>query len=241
VRLDNKTRKHIYYLLAKQSEILHVSYSEILITLTIRDSKKLFSRYGKTANHIIPITFEDKLKTNITNLGKECVEKPTCLIIGSLKRDTLEGVKWFVSKVSPHIQAKTLIVGRNYETKKNELSYPNVEVIGSVDDLSYYYLTSSFVCLPILSGAGMKVKTAEALMYGKTIFGTPEAFAGYEIDINEIGAICSSPEDFINRINVFCKTKPFRTFNKKSRESFLNKYSFHVSDFLFKILIERLK
>lgn len=36
--------------------------------------------------------------------------------------------------------------------------------------------------MPIFSGSGMKVKTAEALMYGKFLIGTKEAFEGYEID-----------------------------------------------------------
>jgi len=37
------------------------------------------------------------------------------------------------------------------------------------------------VILPIISGSGMKTKTAEALMYGKSIIGIKEAFEGYKM------------------------------------------------------------
>ena len=44
---------------------------------------------------------------------------------------------------------------------------------------------------PIFEGSGMKLKTCEALMFGKNIIGTPEAFAGYDIDdYTNVGACC---------------------------------------------------
>jgi hypothetical protein len=36
----------------------------------------------------------------------------------------------------------------------------------------------------------MKVKTCESLMFGKNIFATTEAFEGYELDYDKVGALC---------------------------------------------------
>ncbi len=38
-----------------------------------------------------------------------------------------------------------------------------------------------YIISPIFVGGGMKVKTCEALMYGKNIIGTSESFEGYDI------------------------------------------------------------
>jgi hypothetical protein len=81
---------------------------------------------------------------------------------------------------------------------------------------------------PIFKGGGMKVKTCEALMYGKNIFGTSEAFIGYEIDYDKVGALCNTKEEFIDTINNYCSTKREK-FNEYSRKCFLENYSFDAT------------
>ena len=73
-------------------------------------------------------------------------------------------------------------------------------VVGTVDDLSEWYLNACFVIAPIFDGSGMKTKVAEALMYGKRIIGTPEAFSGYEGIADRVGWICTTAADFVNAI-----------------------------------------
>jgi glycosyltransferase involved in cell wall biosynthesis len=46
----------------------------------------------------------------------------------------------------------------------------------------------------------MKTKIAEALMYGKKIVGTPEAFSGYEEIADRAGWVCESADDFVDAI-----------------------------------------
>ena len=48
-----------------------------------------------------------------------------------------------------------------------------LQVLGYVEDLNKLYASVRFMVMPILSGSGMKVKTAEALKYGKFIFASP--------------------------------------------------------------------
>lgn len=70
------------------------------------------------------------------------------------------------------------IVGKGFEELKNQLTRSNVKVIGGVDSLEPYYENAAAVVMPILYGDGMKVKTAEAMMYGKVIFASEEALEG---------------------------------------------------------------
>ena len=75
-----------------------------------------------------------------------------------------------------------------------------VEVVGAVDDLAEWYLKSHFVIAPIFDGSGMKTKGAEALMFGKKVIGTPEAFSGYEEIADKAGRVCASADDFVTAI-----------------------------------------
>ena len=43
----------------------------------------------------------------------------------------------------------------------------------------------------------MKTKVAEALMFGKKIVGTPEAFSGYEDIAERAGWVCSTADEFV--------------------------------------------
>jgi glycosyltransferase involved in cell wall biosynthesis len=73
---------------------------------------------------------------------------------------------------------------------------PNVQVVGSVDDLAEWYYRADAVIAPIFEGGGMKVKTAEALMYGRRVFGTGEALVGYEHCGPEVCLRCDSKEEY---------------------------------------------
>ena len=207
---------------SKYNEELAAKYSDYCITLNPRDTKRLYEVYGGKSNLELPITFEDKYSKNTNNLLKE---KDYILFVGSLFFANYHGIKWFVENIMPHLNKKLLIVGKDFEIKKIELERENVEVIGSVEDLTPYYLNASYMIMPIFEGAGMKVKTAEALMYGKTIYGTTEAFEGYEVEYNKVGGLCNTKEEFIEKIN----NDKNEVFNEYSRKIFLEKYSFESS------------
>ena len=81
----------------------------------------------------------------------------------------------------------------------------------------------------------MKTKTAEALMFGKKIIGTPEAFSGYEGITNEVGRVCNSADEFIDAINN-ADTMVSHRFDSKLRKIYENKYSYSSA----KIRLERI-
>lgn len=214
------------------NEKLACKYSGKRISINTRDKNILEKMYKTKIDDQLPVSFEDKF--NIKNIKEILEEEIKLLFVGSYFFANVEGIKWFSEMVMPYINAKLYIVGKGMEILKNELERENVEVIGGVEDLSQYYYDSNFVVAPIFSGSGMKVKTAEALMYGKTIFGTKEAFEGYDIDIGKMGEICNSKEEFIEKINEYINSKKINKFNEFSRNYYLKN---HSND----ILIEKIK
>ena len=104
-----------------------------------------------------------------------------------------------------------------------------ISVFDFVDDLQEFYLNTDFVLLPIISGGGMNTKTAEAMMIGKAIVGTMDAFCGYDIDKLKGIYVCKTKEDFISAINRIYKEQIF-TFNSEIHERFEEKHSISITE-----------
>lgn len=195
---------------------------EKYICLNDRDNKLLEEYYSREANLILPITFSDLWKAG--EYGNEREE--FLLFVGSYFDANVQGIKWFVKEVLPNIDFNIKIVGKGMEQLREKKFLENVrrvEVIGGVDDLAPYYKKAAAVIMPIFMGGGMKVKTAEALMNGKTIFGSKEAFEGYDLEDISGLYLCEDKDAFINAINDF-KNREHANFNINIRNLFLDKY-----------------
>ncbi|WP_308009577.1 glycosyltransferase [uncultured Fusobacterium sp.] len=217
-----------------------------IITLNKRDTKLLKDKYGYNTSKEIGVTFKNEKVKNIKN-NNLISEDFTLLFVGVANFiPNLSGLEFFIQKVLPELNAKLIIVGKGMEKYKKKFEKVNekVNVIGTVENLEEYYLKANAVVAPIFIGGGMKIKTGEALMYGKSIFGTTEAFQGYEVDYEKIGGRCNTAEEFILKINDYIKywenNGKFEK-NKYSEEIFIKKYSYDSSIEKFKKLFDELK
>jgi glycosyltransferase involved in cell wall biosynthesis len=72
-------------------------------------------------------------------------------------------------------------------------STSRLRLLGEVeeDTLDQLIDSASFVLLPITQGGGSNLKTAEALAFGKAIFGTTTAFRGFEQWAMSPGVVCA--------------------------------------------------
>ncbi|MDR2579679.1 MAG: glycosyltransferase [Fibromonadaceae bacterium] len=214
----------------KKNEEWACKYSDKIIVLNERDKFIIQKLYGRIADAIIPISFPNKqIKFNKSEIGSP----PTALFLGSNFFANIHGIKWFMKKVLPFVNIKLKIVGKDMD-KANLPKNDKLEVIGYIENLDECMQNTDFMVFPIFKGSGMKVKTCEALMHGKNIIGTREAFQGYDVDIEKVGACCETAEEFIRAINEF-PSKFSNKFNEYSRSVFLEKYT---NDVTFKQLTE---
>ena len=191
------------YIATHFNEIITVKYADRLICLNDRDSNGFYKTFGRKADYIFPITFPLKQLSDILPTQESSV--PHFLFVGSDFFPNVEGIKWFITEVAPHVKMNFRIVGGCCQNPiiKNLPLPPNVILAGYADDLSIEYRNASGVIAPIFKGSGMKTKTVEAMSYGKSIFGTDEAFAGIDVDYSKIGGLCNTAEDFIKKLNSF--------------------------------------
>lgn len=215
-----------------------VRWSDKVICLNQRDSRLLKKLYGRGATHIAPMALEDKLPSSFNHKTEFSDSQPYALFVGGTFYANQTGITWFVREVAPRIDLLIYIVGRGFEALKSELEIPGkVTVVGTVDNLSEWYMRAQFVVAPVFDGSGMKTKVAEALMYGKKVVGTPEAFTGYEDIINQAGWVCSTVDDFVAAI--VTAGKEIKTlFYPELREIYQNKYSLNAARVRMKKILE---
>ncbi|MBR1766939.1 MAG: glycosyltransferase family 4 protein [Bacteroidales bacterium] len=204
-------------------------YADRTIALSWRDDEELHHRYGRHADELIPVAFEDRYQREA--YPDEFVgQRPLCMFLGAYMPANVEGIEWFVKEVLPHTDIRILIVGKGMEKireaewlrNNDSLAGRSIEVKSNVPDLAPLFEEADIMVLPIFKGSGMKVKTCESLMYGKNIIGTTEAWSGYELDYQRAGACCETVPEFAEAIQR-CIGRP--RFNAYSREVFVEKYS----------------
>lgn len=102
------------------------------------------------------------------------------LFVGCQHPPNIEGVRWFYERVFlPFLKQEGVrwaIAGSIGEHLG--LDDPNVQVLGRVDDLSDVYFRSKVVIVPLFRGAGISIKTLEALGAGKPVVSTPVGARG---------------------------------------------------------------
>lgn len=176
-----------------------VRHSDVIIALSARDSDGLKRLYGRGATHVSAIAVEEPAAALEV---AQPVDRPKyALFVGGIYYANRAGIAWFAKHVSPRIGLRTIVVGHGFETFRTDLETSGaVEVIGGVDDLSSWYRGAHVVVAPIFDGSGMKTKVAEALMFGKRIIATPEAFSGYEAVAADAGWRCATADEFVAAI-----------------------------------------
>lgn len=110
------------------------------------------------------------------------------LYIGDLTiRNNLLSLKWFIDNIFNKIQIEfedisLNIVGRINDKDKKLLNNSKIHIFGYVDNLSSFYNNAAFVICPILYGAGVKVKTLDALGRGQIVLTNKKGTEGTELE-----------------------------------------------------------
>lgn len=205
-----------------------VRHSAKIICLSSRDSQLLLKLYGRAASHVSPIALHDRLPERVAGLPRRQVEG-FALFVGGTFYANRDGIAWFVENVVPRISLMTVVVGKGFEAIKHQLEREGqVVVVGAVESLAEWYRSALVVVAPIFDGSGMKTKVAEALMHGKRVIGTPEAFSGYEEIVGKAGRVCATAREFAEAIAAVQDETP-QPFLPELRALYRENYSFEAA------------
>lgn len=189
------------------AERLSMRHSTDVIALSQRDGAGLRRLYGRGAHHVLPMALTDQLDSEPA--GVPLVENAPLLFVGGSFYANQAGIAWFAIHVQPRLTVPTQVVGQGMETMRATLETARgMRVIGAVDRLAPLYRDAHLVIAPIFDGSGMKTKVAEALMFGKHVVGTPEAFSGYAEDVIAANLCCDDADGFVNAIEASLAAPP---------------------------------
>ena len=219
----NRSYLHFYrVILAYLNEYFAVKYSDVIISLNNKDRLRLGSLYGREADYVIPVSIKNN--ASATNDNKGYSSPLNLLFFGSNFPPNVEAVEILINQILPHVNCHLMVAGSGMEQIAEK--YPQsdkLSITGYVPDIDKMYQSADLVVMPIISGAGMKVKTAEALCYGKNILATTNALEGYDVDTIPGIYRCDSVHEFVNAINNFDLSLP--RYNSHARDLYLTKYS----------------
>ncbi|WP_156807828.1 glycosyltransferase [Henriciella marina] len=199
------------------------NYSQRRVLLNQRDERLHARLYRRPGTDILPMTVRDQYDPAAAKAARPW-DKPYALFVGGSFYANVEGMAWYAEKVAPHAPLDTVVIGRGMDRHCTRLEkWGGVNVVGEVDELARWYAHAQIIIAPILSGSGMKTKTAEALMHGKPIAGTAEAFEGYNLVAQDSLICCTTPADFLEALQG--SVSMTAGFNPKLREQYIQHYS----------------
>lgn len=175
-----------------------VRSSDVVIALSDRDGAMLRRLYGRSADVVLPLVMTDR---SPAPPRASTDDSRFILFVGGAFYANRDAVLWFAREVAPRISVEAVVIGHGMDDLRPLIAGAgNVRIVGSVDDLSGWYRDAHVVIAPVFDGSGMKTKVAEALMFGKRVIGTPEAFSGYDPAVVATGWVADDADGFVAAI-----------------------------------------
>lgn len=205
-RLSKSLKRYLYYLYYSYIESKIIKMSDYIIVLTEKDRKYILEHYGedKVDNIIVMPVCLEKKEIKVKEFDSKNIN---ILITGSLwYGPNYEGVIWFINNVWDTIKSycNLYIAGARPASKLKELALndPKISLFENPENIEPIFKLADIYISPIFSGAGMKVKNAEAMSYGLPIVGSKHSFIGYE-KVCKMHDVVSTEEEFISAIEKF--------------------------------------
>lgn len=144
----------------------------------------------------------------------------TLLYLASRMEFNVSGILFFLDNVWPSLNKKIpgikLIIGGTV-CERIESRYDNVTLLGRVHSLDAFYALGDIVINPVFQGTGLKIKTFEALSYGKVTIVHPHSMIGIYKREKAPLLQASTIEEWINAIFDLIKTPhQIEDFSQKS-------------------------
>lgn len=122
-----------------------------------------------------------------------------CLFVGSRAPHNVHGLQWFLenvwSSILQSVPTCSLHVCGSVCTQIEGI-FPNVYLLGEVDNLEPEYSAAEVCLVPLLAGSGLKIKLVEAMSYGRVCVSTSVGVQGVPEIAGKTVLVADTDEDF---------------------------------------------
>ncbi len=225
------------YLLSAAGEFVNewlvARCAHTLVMLTQEDSDRFRALYRRPGDALSPVALEDRGGVDDAAMTVNGTVRDAVLFVGSNFFANREAAAYLVRELAPRLGGNggfdVWIAGSGFTAAEwGEPLPPNVQMLGRVEELAPLYRCAVAFVAPVVSGAGMKVKVAEALMYGCPVVASALALRGYRDDVERPHLReASAPEQYRDSIQA-CKSAgaPWR---EGARRDFVDRFSIDAS------------
>lgn len=163
--------------------------------------------------------------------------EPIILFVGNATASNRAGIRWFLAQVWPAIRAscpdaRFRIVGR-VAFSNEARGGTAVDRLGPVADLAPEYRRAQVVIAPLVSGtAGVKIKVAEAMSYGRPLVTTSiGGDVGDPRQLDPAAIVADDPSDFARGIIALLQNANLRREKSKGATKVFNRCFSYTSSY----------
>jgi polysaccharide biosynthesis protein PslH len=185
----------------RKIELQTLANVDLLLLLNGNEGAVLKAMKIFTASYIMPYGIDLNL-----NIFSSKFKLNTCFHLASMNwLPNVEALDWFLEKVFPIVIQKNKefilhIGGKHLPEKYLKLANNNIIVHPIVEDAKQFMQQHGICIVPLLSGAGIRVKILEAMSNAVPIVSTTLGASGLDIVHHHDILIADSPEDFANAL-----------------------------------------
>lgn len=160
--------------------------------------------------------------------------EPYLMIVGAMSyypnysgvNKFLEEIWMEINKKYPYLELVIVGKGTPKEYAKRWEKFPNIKIMGFVDNLELMYQKCLATVVPIYSGGGTCIKTIESMSYSRMCLSSPFGSRGLEkcLDLKINGLqVFDSPYTFINILENYVLNETNRMIAEKEANAFIKK------------------
>jgi GT2 family glycosyltransferase len=125
--------------------------------------------------------------------------------LGGEESPNVDALLWYAREVVPHIlerlpHFRTFVTGTNPPLSVEAIAGPAIVLMGFVASVERCYASARVAIVPVRAGAGVNIKTIEALQYGVPVVSTTVGAQGLGLVDGEAIDVTDDPREFALRI-----------------------------------------
>jgi glycosyltransferase involved in cell wall biosynthesis len=209
-----------YFSTSKNEEVKGLNRADIIIAIQ-KEEEKYFSKV--TNKKIVTIGHN----VNAVNILRNKEKPKNILFIGSINLANKYGLENFIKKIFPELlkefpNLKLFVAGDISHIIENNQSIIKLEKTIKLENI---YNAGDIVINPVCFGTGLKIKSIEAMAFGKALVTTPHGVEGLIVTDKMPFLICKNDDEFVKNIKKLLKDEKF--FNEISTNAinFIKKYN----------------
>lgn len=148
-----------------------------------------------------------------------------CLFVGSRANHNYYGLQWFLENVWSKVlqlnpNCSLHVCGTVCDLIQG--TFPNVRLLGRVDDLKPEYGAASVCLVPLLAGSGLKIKLVEAMSYNRACVSTSVGVQGLRDVVDKTTLVADTASDFATAVHTLLTNSNQRQWMEEQAHKYVS-------------------